>query len=105
MAEQADNRLTPFETTIPLSVHCTVTFDVPDGFRAEQPIALKPQFDSRFAASNGQVRLVGHKLQLEFQWRLPTGKHKASEYAAYRDSMVLALSQLEREVVFKSAGY
>ena len=101
-ADPVDNRLTPFETRIPLSIRSTVSVDVPEGFRAEKTADLAPQLDARFAVCKGHIRLEGRKLKLEFQCRQPTGKSKASEYASYRDTMAQALSLLEREVVFKA---
>ena len=46
----------------------------------------------------------GKKLKLEFECRQPTVKSKAPEYVAYRDTMALTLSMLEREVVFKAVS-
>ncbi len=103
-ADPVDNRLTPFETTIPLSIRSTVSVDVPEGFRAEQSASLVPQVNSRFAICKAQIRLEGKKLKLEFECRQPTVKSKAPEYVAYRDTMAQTLSMLEREVVFKAVS-
>jgi hypothetical protein len=104
-ADPVDHRVTPFEKTVPLSVRITVSIDVPDGFRAEQPVNQAPPLDSRFMGSLGRVRLEGSRLILEFECRQHTGKFDASEYAAYRETMALALSVLEREVVFRAEAY
>jgi len=100
-ADPVDNRLTPFETRIPLSIRSTVSVQVPEGYRAERTADPSPRLDSRFAVCKGQMQLEDRKLKLEFEFRQPTGKSKASEYAAYRETMAQALSLLEREVVFK----
>ena len=101
-ADPVDNRLTPFETRIPLSIRSTVSVDVPEGFHAENTADLAPLLDSRFAVCKGQIRLEDRKLKLEFECRKPTGKSEASEYASYRETMAQALALLEREVVFKA---
>jgi hypothetical protein len=100
-AEPVDDRVSPFEVSIPLLCHTIVTIDIPEGFRAEPPGDLAPKLDSRFADCQGRLRLDGSGLQLEFQCRQPIGKFNASDYAAYRDTMSQTLSVLEREVVFK----
>ena len=48
-----------------------------------------------------EIRTEEGRIHLEFECRQPTGKFGASDYAAYRETMNLALSVLERELVLK----
>lgn len=100
-ADPVDNRLTPFEVTIPLHLRSSVSLAVPGGFSAEQPSSSAPKFDPRFADCRSSFRIDGPRVNLEFQCSLPAGKFSPSDYAAYRATMAQALSMLEREVTLK----
>jgi hypothetical protein len=101
-ARPVDNRLTPFEITIPLSIAAKIFIDVPDGFKAEQPTNADLNLDARFASGQSDARMQDGQLILDFKCRQMTGKFKAADYAAYRQAMSQSLSALEREVVFKA---
>ena len=103
-ADPVDNRLTPFEVTIPLHLRSTVSFTVPEGFSAEQPTGPAPKLDPRFAACQSPFRIDGPRATLEFQCSLPAGKFSPADYAAYRATMAQALSMLEREITLKPAA-
>ncbi len=101
VASPADNRLTPFEITVPMSFESRIYVDAPAGFQAEPLEAMKPGLDPRFAIGEEQVQPQNNGLYLDFKLRQKTGRFKAPDYAAYRDTLAQALSLLEREVVFK----
>jgi hypothetical protein len=103
-ADPVDNRLTPFEVTVPLHLQSSVSFTVPEGFSAEQPSSSAPKLDPRFAACQSQFRMDDSQVTLGFQCSLPAGKFSPSDYAAYRTTMDQALSMLEREVNLKSSA-
>lgn len=103
-ADPVDNRLTPFEVTIPLRLRSSVSLTVPEGFSAEQPSSSAPKLDPRFAACQSPFRIDGPRVTLEFQCRLPAGKFSPADYAAYRATMAQALALLEREVSLKAAA-
>lgn len=101
-ADPVDNRLTPFEITIPLKFRSSVSLTVPEGFSAEPSADAPPKLDPRFAACQSRLRLEGPQATLDFQCRLLAGKFSPADYAAYRATMDQALSLLEREVTLKS---
>jgi hypothetical protein len=103
-ADPVDNRLSPFEITIPLHLRSTVSLTVPDGFSAEQPSSSAPKLDPRFAACQSPIRIDGPRLTQEFRCSQPAGKFSPADYAAYRATMAQALSMLEREVTLKPAA-
>jgi len=104
-AEPVDNRLTPFEVTIPLHVQSSVSLAIPEGFGAEPLSISASKLDARFADCQSQIRIGGKQVDLEFQWSLPAGKFSPADYAAYRATMEQALSMLEREVTLKSSAH
>ena len=101
IASPAENRLSPFEITVPFAIEFREIIDAPAGLVAVQPENVDLKLDPRFANGEGRARLEGSGLRLEFKCRLGTGKFQASEYAAYRQTMSQALSFIEREVIFK----
>ncbi|HTS18395.1 MAG TPA: DUF3857 domain-containing protein [Verrucomicrobiae bacterium] len=103
-ATPVDNRQTPFEITIPLSVEARVLIDVPAGFEAQPPERVDLKLDPRFVTGEGSAHVDGGQLRLDFRCREMTGTFDPSDYAAYRQTMAQALAFLEREVVFRAAG-
>jgi len=103
-AGPVDNRVTPFEITIPLFVEAKLFIDAPAGFEAEEPEKLDIKLDPRFATCQSEARIDKGQLRLNFHCREMTGKFNASDYDAYRQTMGQALSSVEREIVFKVAG-
>jgi hypothetical protein len=101
-ASPVDNRLTPFEVTIPISIEAKMFIDVPDGFKADQPVNPDLKLNPQFAIGQSVSRIEGGQLILDFKCRQLTGKFKAADYAPYRQTMAQALSFLEREVDFKA---
>lgn len=101
-AAPADARLTPFQLNIPTSLEFNVVVDVPKGFKAVQPANFELNLDPRFATGHGNVESTAGKLILKLQGHLLTGKFKATDYIAYRQTMSQILSFIEREIVFKA---
>jgi hypothetical protein len=101
IAEPVDDRLTPFEVTVPLHLQCHVQLDIPSGYTAEPITGSAPKLDPRFVASRSQCRVEGRQAVLEFDCRLPAGRFGPSEYGAYRTTMSHVLATLEREVVLR----
>ena len=103
-ASPVDNRLTPFEITVPLYIEFKEFVDLPIGYEAMRPESLDYKLDPRFAISQGSAGVKSNQFNLNFECRLIPGKFEASEYAAYRQTMAQALSHIEREVVLKPIG-
>ena len=103
-ASPSDNRLTPFEITIPLSIQAKVFIDIPAGFKMDPPANPDSKLDPRFATCQSASRIEGGQLILDFKCSQLPGKFKAADYAPYRQTMAQASSLLEREVVFKTDG-
>jgi tetratricopeptide (TPR) repeat protein len=101
-ASPSDERLTPFELTIPFSFETSVVVDAPTGYQSEQPESMDLKLDPRFATGEGSARAEGGQLRLDFKCRQKTGEFAAADYGAYRQTMAQALSFLEREVVFNA---
>ena len=104
-ADPVENRLTPFEVTIPLQILSSVSLAVPEGFVAEALSSSSSKPDPRFAACQSHFRIDGKQVNLEFQCIMPTGKFGPADYAAYRGTMDQALSMLEKEVTLKSSAH
>lgn len=104
-AAPVDNRSTPFEIKIPLTVDIREHVAVPAGFKAAPPENLELKLDPRFATGHGEAQAGSDKVSLNFQCRVKTGKFLASDYAAYRQTMAQVLSSIEREVVFNVSGH
>jgi len=104
-ASPVDNRSTPFEINVPLTVDIRQFVAVPTGFKSVQPESLDLKLDPRFANGHGDARTEDGTVDLNFQCRLMPGKFQASDYAAYRQTMAQALSSIEREVVFNADGH
>ncbi len=104
-ASPVQDRLSPFEITVPFSFETRTSIDIPAGFRAGQPESLEPKFDPRFATGQERVAIEENRLSLNFSFRQMTGKFKASDYGAYRETMAQAMAMLEREVIFKADGH
>ena len=97
-----DNRMTPFEVTIPISIEAKMFIDVPGGFKADQAANTDLKLNSQFAIAQSVTRIEGGQLILHFKCSQLTGKFQAADYAPYRQTMAQALSFLEREVDFKT---
>jgi transglutaminase-like putative cysteine protease len=104
-ASPVDDRLTPFEITVPLSIKFREIINVPAGFDAMPPDSLDLQLDPRFATGQGSGRAEGGQLILDLKCKLLPGKFDATDYAAYRLTMSQALAFIEREVVLKGQGH
>jgi len=104
-AGPVDNRSTPFEIKIPLTVDIRVSVAVPTGFKAVQPESLDLKLDPRFATGHGEAQAGNDKVNLNFACRVKTGKFQAPDYAAYRQTMAQVLSSIERDVVFNANGH
>ena len=103
-ASPVENRLTPFEVTIPVSIEAIMFIDVPAGFKADQPANADLKLNPQFATGQSGSRIQGGQLILDFKCRQLTGEFKAADYASYRQTMAQALSSLEREVVFNAGA-
>jgi tetratricopeptide (TPR) repeat protein len=101
--DAVDNRLTPFEVTIPLHLQSRVWLAIPDGFSAERPAGAAAKLDPRFASCQSKSGQDGQRLTLELDCRFPAGTFNPSNYAAYRATMAQVLSMLEQEVILRPA--
>ncbi len=104
-AAPSENRATPFEITIPFSVYSRTLLEAPTGFHAEVSKTAMLNIDPQFAQVEESAQTGLKHLELDVNFRQMTGKFKASEYAAYRETMAQTLALLQREVVFRTDAH
>ena len=101
-AAPVENRLTPFEITLPWFIETKTSIEIPSGFHAERLDSLNPNLDPRFGTGQERAKVEPNLLTLDFKFQERTGNFTAPEYEAYRDTMGQALSSIEREVALKA---
>jgi len=98
---EIDARETPFQFRLPLSIHSTVSLELPSGYSPAQPLAARASPDGRFAGWRVAPDDSGRDLRARFDFGRKRGRHASSEYADLRRETEAALGALEQEVILQ----
>jgi hypothetical protein len=97
-ATPVNNRVTPFEITVPLQIHCQIVFDLPKGYHSVEKHEPVEKLDQRYITFQTQHKLDEGKLNLTYQIQLPVGHFNATNYSSYWDTMELLQSFVNYEI-------
>ena len=100
---ERDERETPFEFDMPLTIRSSVSLQLPSGYAPAQPLSRRASPDGPFAAwkVTPEDSSSGHALGARFEYGRKRGRHKAAEFADLRRDTEAALRALEQEVVLQ----
>ena len=104
LPDQVENRLTPFEQRVPVSLKSRMAIKVPEGFSPGQVPNPPLESDPRFAVATNRWQLENGVLTVQFECRQPAGQFGPGDYANYRQTMSHLLALVEQEVVFTTRG-
>ena len=98
-----EERETPFQFRLPLSIRSAISLQLPSGYAPAQPLPHRASSDGPFAAwkmtpdDAGSSRVLGAR----FEYDRKRGRHAASEFADLRRDSEAALGALEQEIVLQ----
>jgi hypothetical protein len=104
MADQVDNRTTPFNFDVPLQIHSQIVFDLPKGYHVITKSDPQDNLESRFLTYKSTHQLENGKLLLTFQLQRPTGRYDANDYSSYQELMNQVQSSMDHEVDLQADG-
>jgi hypothetical protein len=97
-AEPAEDRVSPFEITIPVHFRSTVALEGAAGWQPEPLTNLDLKTDPHYLQWLQDSKIDGKTLKLVFDIRQQPAKFKSTEYDAFRETLTHALMMMEREV-------
>lgn len=87
LAQAVDGRKTPFEISMPYSIHSTVTFNVPDGYQFSELDDCNKTGSSKFRSWSSHASLQGKTVTIDYHVHLAAGRYPADAYEQfYNDS-------------------
>jgi hypothetical protein len=100
---EREERETPFEFPMPLTIHSAVSLQLPSGYAPAHPLSRRASTDGPFAAwkMTPEETAAGRALAGRFDYDRKRGRHKAAEFADLRRDTEAALGALEQEVVLQ----
>jgi hypothetical protein len=99
------NRLTPFETTIPLQLRSQIVFELPKGYHVVEKSEPTHKLNSRFITFQAKQQLEDGRLNLTFQCQQPVGQYGAADYSSSLDALAQVQSSMDHEVVLRADGH
>jgi hypothetical protein len=98
--DQVENRSTPFELLVPLSVKSRISIKVPEGFTTDRLPNPLLEIEPRFAVGTNRWQLENGALAAQFECRQLSGRFAPGDYVGYRQTTAHLLALLEQEIVF-----
>ena len=100
---ERDERETPFEFDIPLTIHSAISLQLPSGYAPAKPLSRRVSPDGPFAAwkMTPDDAASPRALSARFEYGRKRGRHDAKEFAELRRDTEAALGALEQEVVLQ----
>jgi transglutaminase-like putative cysteine protease/tetratricopeptide (TPR) repeat protein len=100
---ERSERETPFEFDEPLTIHSSISLELPSGYAPAQPLARRISPDGPFAAWKvvPEDASAGRALGARFDYARKRGRHKPAEFADLRRDTDAALGAIEQEVVLQ----
>ncbi|HWE23705.1 MAG TPA: DUF3857 domain-containing protein [Myxococcales bacterium] len=100
---ERDERETPFQFDVPLTIHSAISLQLPGGYAPARPLSRRASLDGPFAAWKVVPDDSGstHALAARFEYGRKRGRHQAAEFANLRRDTEAALGALEQEVILQ----
>lgn len=96
-AEPVEDRVSPFEITIPVHFRSTVALEGAAGWQPEPLAGLDLKTDPRYLQWTQDSKIDGRTLKMVFDMQQQPAKFKAGEYDAFRETLTHAVMMMERE--------
>ncbi|HWY30861.1 MAG TPA: hypothetical protein VNX46_08915, partial [Candidatus Acidoferrum sp.] len=91
-----------FEITVPLHIKSQIVFNLPKGYHIVEKAAPIQQIDQRFVTFQTHNQEEGGRYYESFDIQFLVGRHSATDYSAYQQTMEQVRSLTENEINLES---